>query len=58
MSACACMGPRVGHRYCPCREKAGEREIPPGYWDVLQAALKSYPLLPDDDKSGDPPPLA
>lgn len=21
MNFCACMGPKPGHRYCPCREK-------------------------------------
>lgn len=25
-SACACIGPYPGHRYCPCMEQAGMRE--------------------------------
>lgn len=63
--ACACMGPRPGHRYCPCREKneGGEpihligHDVPPGHWDNLTRLLKIAPRLPDDDMTNDPPPI-
>lgn len=40
---CACMGPKPGHRFCPCRERQGFREPIHPIRDVYPRLLQLDP---------------